>query len=378
MKPFKNHSPGFTLIEILVALAISGLILVGVLFVFQTSNASYILQEDIAALQQNIRVAKYTIEKDLRMTGYGLRSLAFDGALIDPITFVNNLQDGTVIADTDTITLAYIDDDAGDCGTPSPGYSSCSDLPQLLLNDEMPTTSSTAKVQENMKVAPYSAWDEDCSCSGTDYDSPSFGYQVIITSPDGSMSNLVYITGATPHNPPLESTLQNHQITVDGVTYTNKLLNQYPAGSTINFFNSSSYTNIQYYIDTDYILRRSVNGGAARKIADNIEDIQISFCGDYNNDNAISLDLDTANPTDPNDDWFDETNLAAGNILSAADLAKVRYVRVTILGRTAREHEGISSTRPGIEDHAGSGQTDFYSRRMLSFTVKIRNLGLDD
>lgn len=361
----KNDSAGFTLIEILVALAISGIVLTGIFFVFETSNKSYILQEDIARMQQNVRTAKYFLEKDLRMTGYGVRGLAFNGAIIDPIRFVNNdfLADANIIDNTDTITLTYIKDDANSCGTGGT-KSPCTDLRPLLLEEGMPVNSAEAKIQQDLNDPLYSMWYDGCSCGGTTYDYPGYGFQVIITSPDGSMSELVWLTQVQPGGGGTKSKIQNRKYNGQ----ENKVFNSFPKGSTIKFFDSTSLKSIRYYIDTDYFLRREV-GGTGNKIAENIEDMQFAFCGDFNGDGVVD--------TEAADDWFDEENLVAGE-MTKQDKAKIRFVRVTILGRTQREHQGISSFRSGIEDHAASGQKDFYSRRLLSFTVKIRNLGLDD
>ncbi|OPX34482.1 MAG: hypothetical protein B1H11_10855 [Desulfobacteraceae bacterium 4484_190.1] len=44
---------GFTLIELLVAMAISGIVAVAIFTVFKSQQDSYIVQEDVAAMQQN-------------------------------------------------------------------------------------------------------------------------------------------------------------------------------------------------------------------------------------------------------------------------------------------------------------------------------------
>jgi len=362
-------SYGFTLLEILVALAISGIILTGILYVFDTSNKSYIIQEDVARMQQNVRIAKYYIEKDLRMAGYGIRGLAFDGSLIDAIFFENNLADDDPdnrFPGTDSITITYMDDDASGCGTGGT-FTACNALPQLLLSAQMPPTSSEAKVQEDLGALPFSSWDQSCSCNGINYISPNFGYQVIITSPDGSQSDLVYITGVQALGGGTDDTIQNHQFTdADGNTFANRVLNTYPTNSTINFFNPNFLLGIRYFVDNENYLRREKNGTAV-KVAENIEDIQVAFYGDYNNDDTVDI-------TDIGD-RYKEINLVSGE-MSVPDKAEIRYARVTIVGRTAREHKGIASKRPAVEDHVGATQPDYYSRRVLSFTVKIRNLSL--
>lgn len=351
-------SYGFTLLEILVALAISGIILTGILYVFDTSNKSYIVQEDVARMQQNVRIAKYYIEKDLRMAGYGIRGMAFDGSLIDAVVFKNNINETGILPGTDSITITYMDDDASGCGTG--GHRACDELPQLLLKTGMPTESAVAYVHEDLHDEPYSYWTDDCSCNGIDY--TNFGYQMIITTPDGSKSELVYATHAQARGAGTDDYVQNHPYN----GFENKVLNNYPENSTINFFNPNSLLGIRYFVDNEYYLRREKNGTAV-KVAENIEDIQVAFYGDYNNDDTVDI-TNTG-------DRYKEVDLVSGE-MSVPDKAKIRYARVTIVGRTAREHNGIASKRPTVEDHVGATQPDYYSRRVLSFTVKIRNLDL--
>ena len=61
---------GFTLVELLVALVISGIVMAGTYLVFRSQQRSYRVQEDIAATQQNLRAAMDVMEREIRMAGY--------------------------------------------------------------------------------------------------------------------------------------------------------------------------------------------------------------------------------------------------------------------------------------------------------------------
>jgi type IV pilus assembly protein PilW len=67
-KPFSEK--GFTLIEILVAIAISGIVMAGVYSAYFSQQRSYVVQEQVAAAQQNLRAAMYIIEREVRMAGF--------------------------------------------------------------------------------------------------------------------------------------------------------------------------------------------------------------------------------------------------------------------------------------------------------------------
>jgi type IV pilus assembly protein PilW len=65
-----SYARGFSLVELVVAMAISLVVMAGVYKVYVTQQDTYLLQEQVAEMQQNARVAKYVLTKDIRMVGY--------------------------------------------------------------------------------------------------------------------------------------------------------------------------------------------------------------------------------------------------------------------------------------------------------------------
>ena len=65
----KNNS-GFTLIELLLAIALGMVILAGLFRTFKVQQDSYVIQDQVSAMQQNLRAAMYMITRDLQMAGY--------------------------------------------------------------------------------------------------------------------------------------------------------------------------------------------------------------------------------------------------------------------------------------------------------------------
>jgi type IV pilus assembly protein PilW len=63
-----NH--GFTLVELLVALVVSGVVLAGIFSTFYSQHTSYINQEQMVSMQQNLRAAMYIMEREIRMAGH--------------------------------------------------------------------------------------------------------------------------------------------------------------------------------------------------------------------------------------------------------------------------------------------------------------------
>ncbi len=113
-KPLASHMKqrGFTLVEILIALAISGLLLTAVYAAFQSQQKSYLTQDQVAEVQQNIRAGVSTLIQELRMAGYDpyrSGSVGITDAQATSITF-------TQVADDDGIDNNNADND-GDSST---------------------------------------------------------------------------------------------------------------------------------------------------------------------------------------------------------------------------------------------------------------------
>jgi type IV pilus assembly protein PilW len=60
---------GFTLVELLVAMAIMSVVMGGVYSAYYSQQRSYIVQEQVAEMQQNLRGAMYFMSKEVRMAG---------------------------------------------------------------------------------------------------------------------------------------------------------------------------------------------------------------------------------------------------------------------------------------------------------------------
>lgn len=60
---------GFTLVELLVALAISGLLMTAIFAAFQSQQRSYLAQDQVAEVQQNIRFGLDFMVREIRMAG---------------------------------------------------------------------------------------------------------------------------------------------------------------------------------------------------------------------------------------------------------------------------------------------------------------------
>ena len=88
---------GFTLIELMIALAIASILVAVLGTVFRNQQRTGVTQSLVAEVQQNIRAAIYVMGKEIRMVGYDPRKTTNTGitaATSNTLTF-------TLVADTD-------------------------------------------------------------------------------------------------------------------------------------------------------------------------------------------------------------------------------------------------------------------------------------
>ena len=110
----KNSNKGFTLVEVLVATTLIGVVMGGVYSTYYSQQKSYVAQEQVAAMQQNLRAAMFYMEREVRMAGCDPTDLADPGVITATATSVNFTEDldgdGTLSADED-ITYSLNDSD---------------------------------------------------------------------------------------------------------------------------------------------------------------------------------------------------------------------------------------------------------------------------
>jgi len=99
---------GFTLIEILISLAIVGIVMGAIYSTYYSQQKSYMVQEQVAEAQQNLRAALYYLEREIRMAGYdptGGANAKILTAQPNTIRFTMDLTDnaGTGGPDKDTL-----------------------------------------------------------------------------------------------------------------------------------------------------------------------------------------------------------------------------------------------------------------------------------
>jgi prepilin-type N-terminal cleavage/methylation domain-containing protein len=99
---FASNQKGITLIELLIALVMCGLVVAATYRLFIAQNKAYVVQDQVVDVQQNIRSAMELMVRDLRMAGFDDDNLSSTITINTPV--VSPLQDNDI-----TVSYEYYD-----------------------------------------------------------------------------------------------------------------------------------------------------------------------------------------------------------------------------------------------------------------------------
>jgi type IV pilus assembly protein PilW len=125
---YASSNEGITLIELMVAMAVSGIVLMAIYSAYHTQSKIYRTQSVELAMQQNLRGAVYLLESEIRMAGYdqndtgnfGITDIRFRDTNYglslggnSSIQFTSDLDDDGVLDTNETISFSIYDNPVG-------------------------------------------------------------------------------------------------------------------------------------------------------------------------------------------------------------------------------------------------------------------------
>ena len=180
---YKSDTKGFTLLEVVIAIAITGIVLGAIYGVFASANKSYFTQDSVADTQQRARIALDFMVRDIRLAGLdpsGNAAAGIEEATATKIRFTaDNSMNGVIEnANRERLTYEYAGNDlyiyeGADLGSPPP-------VPPAteILIDNVSALSFTYRDADGVAIAlPVSASDLanirtvdiSITCQGKDY-----------------------------------------------------------------------------------------------------------------------------------------------------------------------------------------------------------------
>jgi len=350
-KPKTEHShhqfspPGFTLVEMMVVLAILGIVVVGVMGVIISQNKVYYSEEELIDMQLNANVALDRLSREIRMAGFGCKDDIQNGITINGTTYsevlnhtnIDTASDNTTSLKTDQLTILSALEKVSDIDKDSSGATTYNSSTIFLKN--FTDSGGTAYFNNNADDKKY--------C----YISPSIA-QVFFT-----------VTGTDAGS---------SSITIDKTTEVSEYDQIFRLRAYSYLIGISPASNMPG-------LYRRIENTAANEVAEGIEDLQFQFGWDIDGDG-------TFNPTSSGD-WK--------NTLASGEAGKVIAIRIIILAITLHpdreftdiyDDDSATSGRQYVQaDHAityypatsrNTPYDEHYHRHRLESIVFVRNLNL--
>lgn len=317
----RNQQSGFTIVELMIAMAIGLFLVAGVVTLFMSSRQSFSQDENTARLQDEARFAMQELARDLRMASY----------LTEPLVPGSITQDGG-------LTLAT------DCGNPA------HDTWVYDFTDEDTGEISTLTALDN-----------------TDGATAAASYSCIDAGEIVENTDVVAIKRAAG-SPVPPANVQAGTVYIRSNGTTGLLYEDPPATVIAGPFNDWEYRPRIYYIrnfsDTPgdgipSLCRKVLTGGGNPTmtdecIAQGIENLQLEYGTDTDNDG--SADRYLTNPT-------------------LAEIQDVVSARVFLLARTRDMDRSHTDTKTYSISNAGDYTPgDNYRRRVYEMTVTVHNL----
>jgi len=309
---------GVTLIELMIVMVIAAFLVAGIYSLFITQHRSYAVQDQVAGVQQDARVALDIMARDIRTAGFMIGSGGFN---IHGAQFAVTRDNNTGVPDSITVASAA----------------------DQFMSGATPVTVET--VVNNVV-------DLSANLSGF-FDTSTYNF--VAFEGDG-MNSLYQITGTGTDTLTLNPTPPANLATITDVTVTGL-----PPVPTLTEVGARVFRvkAITYRVQNN-ALERSENGGAFQPLAgDGI--------------NTIVEDLQFAYQVAGSTDWIFDADTPTWP--AGSDNADIRMVRINIIVRTAiPDPQETSFFKPECEDRGRENTFTGCRRRVYTTVVKVRNL----
>jgi len=114
---FRVSNQGFTIVELMVAMVVSLLVMGAIYSTFLSQSKSYLVQEEVVAMQQNLRAAMFYMQREIRMAGcdpFDIGGIGITAANSNSISFTEDVTgnttgsppDGDVLDANESITYS--------------------------------------------------------------------------------------------------------------------------------------------------------------------------------------------------------------------------------------------------------------------------------
>jgi prepilin-type N-terminal cleavage/methylation domain-containing protein len=399
---------GFTLIELIVALGVTTIVMLGILFLFDFNNRLTRVQTNVADMQQSLRIAQYDMVRMVRMAGRGGLN-ALQGIVInrdvDDGTHVGDPDSPIVLEGTDVLTLR------GVFTTPVYQIAYTNPASFHLDEDADPANFTGGGYVDICKLSPSGAeQDLDVLIQTERLSKPEV---LVLVSP---LDDRFYVAVELDPNTTSDTTIDTPTScpTAEGIRVGFNIVNTYsalsaPPAQALVAFSKVGYVGFleeyRFYVREDHsvagnvvsdlmpVLSRArfypgtdnpygdpaappaeLRQALRQDISDGILDLQISEGFDTNGDGTLVENIEEPDT----DEWLGNADA------EPAINGRLKALRITTLARTNRmDHDYRAEDLTVVEDHpytladddrVNGKQARMYRRRILQTIVNVRNL----
>jgi prepilin-type N-terminal cleavage/methylation domain-containing protein len=315
---------GFSLIELMISLALFGLIASGAMSLVMSGARSQARSARIDTVQSGVRAGLDFITRDVLSASAGARSTN--------LTMGNGGSAITIISVTDSSS-----------GPDTLDVYSIDATKMATLTADLTGGSTTSLSVDSAGAFAANDWVQIC---------------------DLSVGTIVQLQGASGTT----LTLPSAPTLPSGTTAFTKLNGWvFKSRHSTYAINSSLYGNTTSGSGSALTLDLN-DGNGPQPLAEGVEDLQVALAIDQNGDGVIGTEnAGTAGA----DEWIYNV---AGEI-APASLANLKAVRVTLVGKSTVADRGTFPKRPAAEDRP-AGSADGFFRRVVKSEIAVRNLNL--
>ena len=347
---------GFTLIEMLVVVALLAIIMIGLLNLLDTSSKISVVETELADTQENVRFAAYHLMRTARMMGSAAMPIAANIGGTD-VWMAGQLlsnQSGTVATPFGNVTVAN--------GSDVLTLRGFFEIAPMFTDPNSDIGSATVTIRESNagRVINTGVGQIDVDADGNPEGLNGRGLFFM-----GKMDQREYAVGQMTADAVMTGTAPDRTLTLSYGAGTAQWSGLNPSGVTVppNFdvYRVGVFDSYTYYVDPDFTLQRlraDASGATSEPVAINIGSLQVAFGVDAN----------------------DNDNIDAGEWLSSPSVADVSdnpvlAMRITVLGRTHREVpdwvEPAATFQ--VEDMNMSDVSRFAKWRRIQVEAALRN-----
>ncbi|NOZ12447.1 MAG: prepilin-type N-terminal cleavage/methylation domain-containing protein [Acidobacteria bacterium] len=338
----RQRTKGFSLVELLIAVVVGGLIMAGIYSAFMSSINVFSSQQQISEMQFNAKAVVSFMTEKLANAGSGVSK----DVPIPPIAFLDNaatISSTSYLNGTDALQVRM--------------YGNIGDV--MIINSY---NGSAA----NLRLERPNPVDTNPNSN----QNTSVGNLLLVWNPGTTQYRLVEITQATDVAAGGGTTKVNFSPGLSIYNDSGGLGANYTGGRAI-MIDQSAMSTFTFFVDTNGVLRMAdgafdlLNPGAsgnppALPLLDNVEDFQVQIGYDTNGDNIV-------------DTWSWNYNATS----NTPDIKQALVLRCYLLVRSPKAERFVSNvSRPDIDPNDGvtyAGAPTNVRRRIYSFTVQLRN-----